>query len=393
MTFCSCRRLLLLSLMMLTVPLSARAEDTRSPEDRSLQAMIGQMILIGFPGTDPGQEWPARVAGMVREGRIGGVVLFSDNVKNPQQVKTLIASLTAAAQDRPRPFICVDQEGGAVERLTRAKGFIGLPSAARIGQMNDDAAYSAYLNAARELADLGFNVNFGPVVDLDVNPDSPAIGRLGRSYDKDPAKVIEFARQFINAHDQAGILTAIKHFPGHGSATADSHDGIVDISNTWQTAELDPYRALIDSDFVHMVLVGHLIHPRFSDAGNLPASLSRRAIQGELRGTLGFQGIVVSDDLNMGAIRDRYSVEQAAVLAIAAGTDLIIVSSHKPPDPAVVDGITAAILKAIADGRISVGQIEDAYRLIVSVKSNLVQPQCMNNVGRRRSPREEPHAC
>jgi beta-N-acetylhexosaminidase len=337
------------------------------PGEPSLEAMIGQMILIGFPGTKATEEWPARAARLIHEGRIGGVVLYSFNVVDPPQVKALNAALKDARLDL-RPFICVDQEGGLIQRLPETKGFVGLPGAAEISRMTPDQAYLLDARAARELADLGFNVNFGPVVDLDINPDNPAIGRLKRSFGADPVKVIEYAREFINAHEQSGILTVAKHFPGDGSARNDPHDDIVDVSTTWHPSELAPYRTLITAGFVDMVMVGHVIEPEFSDGGNTPASLSVRAIEGQLRGRLRFGGLVVTDDLDMGAIRNRYSVEDAAVMAIRAGADLVIVANHKQPDPKIADDIIAAISKAVADGKIRRDQIEQAYRLLVSQK-------------------------
>ena len=360
------------------------AVEQQPDVDRSLKAMVGQMILLAFPGTSPTQEGPARVVTMIKEGRIGGVVLFSDNIENPAQVTTLIASL-AADSHRPKPFICVDQEGGAIKRLTSAKGFFRLPSAARVALTTEDSAYSLYLSMARELSDLGFNVNFGPVVDLNINPDSPAIGRLGRTYDQAPAKVTAYASQFIKAHEKAGVLTVLKHFPGHGSALADSHDGIVNISKTWRFTELDPYKDLIAGNFVQVVMVGHLIHPLFSDNGDRPASLSRLAITDTLRGALGFRGLVVTDDLNMRAIREHYAIEEAAAMAVAAGSDLILVADQS--DPAIAGKITEAILGAITDGRISVSQIEEAYARITKAKSELVplssnRPPLYAGVGR-----------
>jgi beta-N-acetylhexosaminidase len=340
--------------------------------------MIGQMILIGFPGTKPQEEWPARVVKMIHDSRIGGVVLFSYNVVDPAQVKALNAAFRDAGATR-RPFVCVDQEGGSIQRLTRAKGFIGLPGASKISAMGLETAYKLDVQAAHELANLGFNVNFGPVVDLNINPNNPAIGRLGRSYGADPQKVTDYARQFINAHAQANVLTALKHFPGHGSAGNDPHVDIVDISKTWKKEELLPYQNLISGisgGSVDMVMVGHLIQPEFSDTGDTPASLapaslSRRAIVDQLRSKLGFSGLVITDDLDMGAIRNRYSVEQAAVMAVAAGADLIIIANHKQPDPAIADRIIAAVSQAVKDKRISAEQIHQAYRLIVNAKIKL----------------------
>jgi beta-N-acetylhexosaminidase len=336
-----------------------------------LQAMIGQMILVGFPGTKPQDAWPARIVKLIHDSRIGGVVLYDYNIVGPRQVKALNAAFGDAGSELP-PFICVDQEGGAVQRLSRVKGFAGLPGAARISGLSLEKAYQLDATAARELANLGFNVNFGPVVDLNLNPANPAIGRLGRSFSADPDQVIEYASEFIDAHEQSGVLAVAKHFPGHGSARNDPHSRVVDISNTWRASELIPYESLISGGFVDMVMVGHLIEPDFSDAGNTPASLSRRAIEDQLRGKLHFSGLVVTDDLSMGAISSRYSIEQAAVMAIAAGADLIIVNHT---DPGIADQIIAAVSQAVTDGKIRREQIEQAYRLIVSRKLRLENPQ------------------
>ena len=136
----------------------------------ALRAMIGQMLIIGFPGTSPSEEWPSRIAGMIRGGEIGGVILFGYNIATPGQLKTLNASLRAANPALP-PFLCIDQEGGQIQRLTRAQGFVGLPSAKRVATMDQAAAYRFYRQSAQELADLGFNINLGPVVDLDTYPE------------------------------------------------------------------------------------------------------------------------------------------------------------------------------------------------------------------------------
>ena len=331
--------------------------------------MIGQMLIIGFPGSSPKEEWPSRIAGMIRDGEIGGVILFGYNIWGPAQVKTLTASFRAASPGLA-PFICIDQEGGQIQRLTRAQGFVGLPSAKRVATMDQAAAYRFYRQSAAELADLGFNVNLGPVVDLNTYPENPAIGRKGRSYAADPKTVIAYAMQFIDAHEQAGVLTAAKHFPGHGSARKDPHREPVDIAATWSEDELDPFRTLIDDHFADMIMVGHLYHPRFSD-GLLPASLSRRAITGELRDDLGFKGLIITDDLDMGAVTERYSVEAAAVLAVGAGADLLIVANRPEADADVAPRIIAAVARAVEEGVIPRQTIEDSYRRIVAAKEKL----------------------
>jgi beta-N-acetylhexosaminidase len=341
-----------------------------SPElaNASLKAMIGQMIILGFPGTRPRQEWPDRVATMIRRGQIGGTILFGSNVVDAVQVKRLIRYL-GKANKGASPFVCIDQEGGAIQRLTAAKGFITTPSARDIAKMDHEAAYRLYQGMATQLATLGFNVNFGPVVDLDINPANPSIGRLARSYDRDAETVASFAELFVNAHKQSGIMTVVKHFPGHGSAQDDPHTGIVNIEGTWQEQELIPFRHFVN-EASSMIMVGHLIHTRFSD-GDRPASLSKQAISTELRSVLGFQGLVITDDIEMGAIRERYKIEEAAVLAISAGADLIVIANNERPDTTVVERVTSAILQAIQAGQIKKSAVKRSHDRIVTARLKL----------------------
>jgi beta-N-acetylhexosaminidase len=340
--------------------------------DRQIEVVsrkIGQMLMVGFPGTGPDERGPAGVAGMIADGRIGGVILFADNIRNPSQLRALTAALVRAGGAAP-PFIAVDQEGGSIQRLSRRKGFQPLPSARTMGKKPLCEAYALYLRTAEELAAAHINVNFGPVVDLDINPRNPAIGLKARSYDRDPARVVAYAEEFIGAHRAAGVLTAAKHFPGHGSAIRDPHIAIVDIRDTWRSEELAPFAALIAEDRIPMVMVGHLIHPRFSD-GDRPTSLSRRAITDVLRGGLGFEGLVVTDDLGMDAIGRRYSPEQAAEMAIRAGADVLIFANLLTEDPAAMDRITATVAGAVASGRIPLRLIEESNLLIRAAREEL----------------------
>jgi beta-N-acetylhexosaminidase len=340
--------------------------------------MIGQMLMIGFPGGSRQGDWPERIARMIHDGRIGGVILFSENVVDARQVKALIASLKQRADGVP-PFIGIDQEGGIIQRLTPAKGFVGLPSAQRIAAMNKDAAFRLYCKSAQELAGLGLNVNFGPVVDLNLNPANPAIGRLERSYGREPDKVVTYATQFIEAHRRSGVLATAKHFPGHGSAQTDPHAHTTDITRTWQETELSPFRALIDANSVDMIMVGHLIHPRFSDEDR-PASLSKRALQDVLRKELGFGGLIVTDDLEMAAVRGRYGVEEAAVIAIAAGADQVMVVNTRDPDPRIADRLIGAVAEAVTSGRLPRQTIEQSYKRIMALKKRLAGQAAMPGV-------------
>src|SRR5688572_13784349 len=205
--------------------LALQRDPPLTPEQAELRRMVGQMLIIGFPGTSLAEEWPARVAHMIRTGEIGGVLLLSGNVRSPAQLQQLTRGLSLAG-GAVRPFIAIDQEGGAVQRLTRYKGFSGLPAAAMVSLAKAEEAFVLYARQAEELAAQGITINLGPVVDLDIAPDNPVISRLGRSYGATPEIVMPFARAFIEAHRQWGVLTAAKHFPGHGSSLVDPHDAL-----------------------------------------------------------------------------------------------------------------------------------------------------------------------
>lgn len=365
------------------MPGAATADRLGSPHaiavsdcpSKRLSRMIGQTIMMGFPGqqeSDPGVQ---AIVAQLRNGTIGGVVLFPKNIAGKAQLKALIDLLRGARSDLP-PLVAVDQEGGAVQRLRVRKGFEWFPSAKLVGgNPGLDAqgvAEEIYRQMAVELAGLGFNMNLGPVVDVDTNPDNPVIGARGRSFGDSADIVSPMAAAFVNAHHAANIATVAKHFPGHGSSSVDSHRTLPDVSRTWHEEELEPYRRLQMQGLLDAVMIGHLYHPRFSDLEGLPASLSAKAVDA-LRDTggLDFDGVIVSDDLEMGAIHERFTPEEAAVRALKAGTDILVLSNIERDDPDFGRRIHRALSEAVCDGRVSKKRIEDAYRRIVRLKEQL----------------------
>jgi beta-N-acetylhexosaminidase len=304
-------------------------------------------------------------------GVIGGVVLYPDNIGSPDQLRTLTTYLRDA-KSWPIPFVAVDQEGGSVQRLT---GHGYFPSARSVGAnpsfATPEAAERLYQTMAEMLAKAGFNLNFGPVVDLSLNPNNYVIVQRNRSFGADPNTVATLAGAFTRAHRAAGLATVAKHFPGHGSSSADSHKMLADVSATWQEIEIEPYRTLAKEGLLDGVMVGHLYHPRFSDGAKLPASLSGRAIAA-LRDT-GFKGVVVSDDMEMGAVRDDYSLEERAVKAVNAGTDLLVFSNVTLRDPELGTKLHAIIANAVREGRISRSRIEKAYGKIMLLKRRIAE--------------------
>ena len=353
------------------------AKASEAGDTDRLDAMIGQMIMVGFLGSNERDFGVAAVRDQLAKGTVGGVVLYPENIGAPDALRSLTAFLRNA-KSSPVPFIAVDQEGGKVQRLTRSNGHSYFPSAGSVGRnpsfASPESAERLYATMAEELAHAGFNLNFGPVVDLNLNPGNPVIGQRDRSFGADPNVVTALARAFILAHRDAGIVTVAKHFPGHGSSRVDSHKSLADISDSWKEIELEPYRALAKEGILDGVMIGHLYHPRFSDGARLPASLSGRAVQAlRARGYIGFQGVVVSDDMEMGAVRDNYSFEERIIKAIDAGTDLLVFSNEKLRDMEVGPKIHAVIADAVRDGRISRARIEQAYGRIILLKRRLMQ--------------------
>ena len=354
--------LALLALAALSAPVSAA----------TLEEMAGQMIVVGFQGTSANANSVQALADDIAEGHIGGVMFLKTNVASLGAVREMNALFRAASPDLP-PFITLDQEGGAVERLTKDVGFTEIPNAATIAARNaPDAAEAIYARMAAGIADLGFSVNFGPVADLATNPDNQVIARFGRAFSADPAVVTDYDAAFIRAHRASGVLTSLKHFPGHGSSTADSHEGFVDITKTWDPVELDPYRALIAADMVDMVMVGHLYHADYADRdGETPSSLSPRWIDGVLRQELGFDGVVISDDLEMGAIRDHFTLEQTVTKAVRAGMDILLFSNTAKYRAGLGDEIRAILLAEAAADPAFAARIEQSYQRIVTLKTRI----------------------
>ena len=344
--------------------------------DDRLDQMIGQTIMVGFSGEDEHDLGVMAVRDQLAAGVIGGVALYPENISSARQLR-LLTALLANANSKLVPFIAVDQEGGMVQRLTRRTGHTHYPSARKIGREAKlgtvDTAHHLYEAMAKELAAAGINVNFGPVVDLSLNPWNTVIARRKRSFGSDPGIVTTLARAFITAHREANVATVAKHFPGHGSSWGDSHRVLPDISLSWQDSELKPYVFLSQEGLLDMVMVGHLYHPRFSDGERLPASLSANAVHVLRADGIGFRGVVVSDDMEMGAVRDRYSLADRVVKAIDAGIDLLIFSNMKSRDPNLGIKLHGIIASAVRDGRIPRARIEAAYGRIIELKRRLTQ--------------------
>lgn len=346
-------------------------EDQPLPE---FDAMIGQMLLIGFNGTSPDSAGAKRVTGQIARGEIGGVILMDRNVRSPKQVPALTEKFLGTGHAL-MPFISVDQEGGLVQRLSARKGFKAYPMARTVAKRyKPEKAYDLYKGMAEELAAMGINLNFGPVVDLSINRKNPIIAKRGRSYGDDPESVLAYARAFILAHRNVNILTSVKHFPGHGSSLTDSHKRFVDLTKTWKDIEFEPYRALAGQDMIDTLMVGHLYHPAISGDERLPATLASTAIEGWIRDELEFQGVVITDDLDMGAIKKHHDLRETLIKAVLSGNDILLFSKVGE-DAEFVPKATRILRDAVNDGTIPRERIEEAYSRIRALKERLATGQ------------------
>ncbi|APG25539.1 MULTISPECIES: glycoside hydrolase family 3 protein [Syntrophotalea] len=334
---------------------------------------LGQLLMVGFAGSVLDENHP--ILEDIRSRHLGGVILFNygpsadhpaGNIVSPEQLRSLTAQLQKAAGTVP-VLIAIDQEGGRIVRLKEEFGFPATVSAASLGKINDPALTRKRSDAiALSLQQVGINLNLGPVVDLNSNPDNPVIGKLERSFSADPAVVVIHAREYIRAHHRRGILCSLKHFPGHGSSTGDSHQGFVDVTASWSAKELDPFRTLIDENLADTVLTAHVFNATL-DAG-APATLSKKTVDGLLRKHLGFSGVVLSDDLTMGAIADHYSLEETVEKALNAGVDMLLLADNHPD---TTRRMLSILHKLIDSGRVSRQRIEQSLQRIAALKERL----------------------
>ncbi len=346
-----------------------------SEEEISIDQKIGQMINVGFRGLEAGPDSPIR--NTIRNNYIGGVMLFdydvpSDsalrNIQSPEQLQKLTSQLQTIS-DIPL-LIAIDQEGGRVSRLKEKFGFPPSVSAEYLGKLdNIDSTRFYARRTARTLKEAGINVNLAPVVDLDTNPQNPVIGGLERSFSAEPQIVIKHARAFINELNKQGILTTLKHFPGHGSSQQDSHKGVTDVTETWQRDELIPYRYLIESGHADIIMTAHIYNAKIDSTH--PATLSKPTITGILRDSLNFNGVIMSDDLQMGAIRDEYTLQETIRLAVQAGVDILAFANNSIFDPEIAAKAHRIIRKLVNDGTISEQRIDESYQRIMNLKQRL----------------------
>lgn len=358
----STRRNILKLPVLAAAPYIARAENAVDP------SALASMLMVGFHGQNANANGAQTLAKHIATNRVGGVCFLGHNTKSKAGIESL-TNLFIRAAKHTIPLLAVDQEGGAVQRLNPRSGYVSYPRAQTVAKKHNPVeAAGLYRKLALEMKHAGFNLNLAPVVDLGVEPANPVVFKWGRTYGADSEVVAKYAGAFVRAHRDVNMLTALKHFPGHGSTVVDSHAKPVDLTSTWHRSELTPFEILTANDAVDIVMSGHLIHHELT--GSLPATLSPLAIK-LLRDEIGFRGVAMTDDLDMKAIRSSYSLMQAIVYAIRAGYDLILVSNSLEPDNMLPQKIFAAVKDAVRDGTISADSISESAERIKNLKAPL----------------------
>ncbi|MGP4040641.1 beta-N-acetylhexosaminidase [Gracilibacillus sp. D59] len=328
-----------------------------SIDSMTITEKIGQLMMIGLDSTTIDQQ----VTQYIKEKKVGGFILLQHNIENTQQTVDLMNDLKKANDNQIPLFLGVDEEGGRITRFPEE--IVASPSSQAIGKKNDSEwSYQIGKLLAKKVKAFGFNINFAPVLDINSNPDNPVIG--DRSFGTKSDIVSKMAIAQMKAMADENVISVGKHFPGHGDTSVDSHIDLPRLDHSidrLHQVELVPFQQAIDHG-AEAMMIGHLLVPSI-DPDN-PATLSKEIIQGLLRQQLGFDGLVISDDLTMGAILENYAIGEAAVKAIQSGTDLLLVCHGYDK----IDKVFTAIEKAVNNGEISMENLNDSVNRVLRLK-------------------------
>lgn len=337
-------------------------------DNDSLDIKIGQLIIFGFYGTSLTPANPVYQA--VQQGKVGSILIYGRNIAKKNAADSLQQLITAFQQAAPLPlFISIDQEGGKVNRLRPELGFPNMPSAFWLGTLDVQDSTLHYGNViAATLQQLGINLNYAPVLDVH-RPECPVLGARERCFSADPLAVARHAGWMVDAHHAHQVKTVLKHFPGHGSSLADSHLGVADVTRTWQAEELIPYQQLIQAQKADAIMTAHIVNGQL-EPSLLPATLSKRIMTGLLRDSLGFKGVIFSDDMQMKAISEMYKLEEAIYLALDAGVDVLMFSNNIPGvKDYAPENIHRIVKQLVVTGKISPERIDGSYRRVMTLKN------------------------
>lgn len=349
---------------------SAKEVYSESQYD-SLKIKISQMLIFGIGDAQKVLEEDSLLEAYSNT-HLGGIILFEKNIskkRSKNHLKALIDEIQSVS--KIPSFVAIDEEGGKVNRLKPMYGFHVTRSAKYLGEINNlDSTYFYAKKTSDLLKEIGVNVNFAPVVDLALNT-SNFIYNAERSFGKDSDRVFFHARNVVNAHRENDIVTVLKHFPGHGSSTTDTHKEFTDVSSSWIVEELFPYHKMMIEDKVDAIMTSHVVNSKIDDS-MLPATLSERSINKLLRGFMDYKGVVFSDDMQMGAITKNFGLKESIIYAINAGVDILIFSNNQLyKDQVKPDEVISIIEDGVRNGEISLLSINESFKRIHNLKKKI----------------------
>ncbi len=372
-------RIVLFALIIASLACSAKPAE-ELPLTKYTNQQLGQLLVVGFRGTEIDSD--SKIVQDIKEYNLGGVVLFDydvesgeygRNIVDPNQLLRLSSALVAFSQTPP--IIAIDQEGGQVSRLKERYGFPATRSAAYLGQVdNEDTTRHYARSIAQEFMVVGVNTNFAPVVDVNLNPENPVIANYERSFSSDPDEVVQHVNYVLDEFDKEGLLSVLKHFPGHGSSNEDSHLGVTDVTNVWDASELIPYKRLFAERKINAVMTAHIYNANLDSL--YPATLSENTINGLLRDSLGFKGVVFSDDMQMEAIRAEYGLETAIEQSLNAGVDILVFANNLIYEEDIAEQAISIMQKGIAEGRINEAKVDSALARVGRLKKEVIEDLC-----------------
>lgn len=329
--------------------------DSEINNNLTLEQKVGQLMMIGFEGVLPTEELKEQIQKM----NVGEIILFPRNIESPKQVLILTKSIQALNKSPVPILIAIDEEGGRVIRFYNDD--VTMPGQMAIGATGSPKlAYEAGRLIAARLSSLGIDINLAPVLDLNIESENRIVG--SRSFGKDPEIVSSLGTSYIRGVQSLGISATAKHFPGHGRTKLDSHKTLPRISSSLEK-DLIPFNEAIAQN-IDLIMTAHVAYPKIDKSG-LPATISPEIISNILRKKMNYDGVIITDDLEMGAIEQTYGIGEAAVRAIAAGSDIVIVGWSKNKQKEVYD----ALLKAARSGKISQKRLDEAVERVTKLRA------------------------
>jgi beta-N-acetylhexosaminidase len=329
-------------------------EIQKMMDSMSIDEKLGQMVIGGYDNIN-------EIKPIISENKLGGVILYKNNITSVSQTINDIDSLKQSnLQNKVPIFISVDQEGGSVNRFPASMDTF--ESALSIGDKNDPVyAFNSGVKIANAMKQLGFNLDFAPVLDIFSNPKNTVIA--DRAFGRTPDRVSEIGIQVMKGLQSENIIATAKHFPGHGDTVVDSHVGLPIVNKTIEelnSFEFKPFIEAINNN-VDMIMIAHI---ELSTVDDLPASLSNKVVTGILRNQLGFKGVVITDDITMGAITQKYTLSKAAVMAVDAGCDIVLVAKGAQNSVLVLNSLKSAY----ENGELTEQRIDESVYRILSLK-------------------------